>query len=111
MDSLIAKHNVVAVREALQTMPRGVEDTYDEAMERITGQNEDDKELAKRILSWVTFAHRPLKVEELQHALAIIPDMTHIDPDSIINEDILSSVCAGLIILDEHVRLVRKYFD
>jgi hypothetical protein len=33
--------------KALETLPRGLDDTYNEAMERIEKQNEDDRELAK----------------------------------------------------------------
>jgi len=114
MDSLVGKHSVTAVRKALEVLPKEVDDTYDEAMERIERQNEDDKNLAKPILSWITYARRPLTVSELQHALAVMPDMTDMDPDNIIDKDILTSVCAGLVVVDEEqstVRLVRKYLE
>ena len=112
MDSLIGKHTVAAVRKALQNLPREVDETYDDAWQRIERQNEDDRELAKRVFCWITYACRPLTVDELQHALAITPDMTEMDADNIIDEEILTSVCAGLVVIDEErriIRLVRMY--
>jgi hypothetical protein len=111
MDSLAGKHNLAAVRRALEILPKEMNGTYDVAMERIEQQNEDDKELAKQVFSWITHACRPLSIKELQHALAVMPGMTSMDPDAIIDEEILTSVCAGLIVIDEEssiVRLVRK---
>jgi len=107
----VAKHNLAAVRKALEILPKEMDGTYDEAMDRIERQNEDDKELAKQVFSWITHACRPLSVKELQHALAVMPGMTNVDPDAIIDEEILTAVCAGLVVIDDEsciVHLVRK---
>jgi hypothetical protein len=67
--------------------------------------------LAKRVLSWITYAVRPLSVKELQHALAVMPDTTELDPDDITDDEILTSICAGLVVIDEErnvIGLVRK---
>jgi ankyrin repeat domain-containing protein 50 len=112
MDSLMSKHSLAAARKALQNLPTEVDATYDEAMERIERQSEDDRDLAKQVISWITYAFRPLSVQELQHALAITPETTEMDYEAIIDEDILTSVCAGLVVIDEEssiCRLVRKY--
>jgi hypothetical protein len=110
MDAVVEKHNATAVRKVLENLPKEVDETYDEVMERIEQQNEADRTLAKRVLSWVTHACRPLDVDELQHALAIV-DGTILDHESITDEEILTSVCAGLVVVDGKrtiVRLVRK---
>jgi hypothetical protein len=111
MDSLVGKLNPRAVRTALENLPEGMDDTYDEAMERVERQDDSRKQLAKRVLSWITYAIRPLSVEELQHALAVMPDTTNLDPDDITDDEILTSVCAGLVVIDEErnvIGLVRK---
>jgi hypothetical protein len=90
-----------------------VDSTYDEAMNRIELQNQGDKELANQILSWIIFACRPLTVKELQCALAIAPGKAELDPLCIIFEESLTSVCAGLVVVDKErsaVRLVREFF-
>jgi len=111
MDSLLGKLNTQEVRKALQELPKGVDDTYEEAMARIERQDKPRAQLAEQVLSWITYAFRPLSVGELQHALAIKLEMTSLDPESIIDEEILTSVRAGLVIIDnkQHVvRLVRE---
>ena len=111
MDSLLGKLNTREVRKALQELPKGVDDAYEEAMARIERQDKPRAELAEQVLSWITYAFRPLSVKELQHALAIKLETTSLDPESIIDEEILTSVCAGLVIIDnkQHiVRLVRE---
>jgi hypothetical protein len=110
MDALVQKHNVTEVREALENLPRDVDETYNEAMERIERQNEADRALAKRVLSWVTHAYRPLTVCELQYALAVVHGTIALDLDNITDEEILTSICAGLLVVDEEqtIRLVRE---
>jgi hypothetical protein len=80
-------------------------------MKRIEGQPVGDREIAERVLSWITYARRPLSLEELQHAVAISSEMTEMDLDAVVEETILMSVCAGLVVVDKQnniVRLVRK---
>ena len=111
MDSLMGKLNARAVRTALDNLPEGMDDTYDEAMERVKRQDDSCKELAKQVLSWITYVVRPLSVKELQHALAVVPNTTNIDPDGITDDETLTSVCQGLIVIDEKrnvIGLVRK---
>jgi len=112
MDSLVGKLNARQVRTTLENLPEGMDNTYDEAMERVERQDDSRKELAKQVLSWITYAVRPLSVEELQHALAVVPDTTNLDPENITDEEILTSVCAGLVVIDGErnvIGLVRKY--
>jgi hypothetical protein len=111
MDSLVGKLNARQVRAALENLPEGMDGTYDEAMERVEQQDDRRKQLARRVLSWITYAVRPLSVKELQHALAVMPDTTKLDPDDITDDEILTSICAGLVVIDEErnvIGLVRK---
>ncbi|KAJ7136784.1 ankyrin repeat-containing domain protein [Mycena epipterygia] len=116
--SLATKNTIKAVREALQHLPKDLKHTYDDAMERIDRQNEDDKQLAHSALTWVANTKRPLSVAELREALAIEPDTTTLNVDNIVDINIVLSVCAGLIIVDETMSVVRlihytaqQYFD
>ena len=111
MDSLASKLHRRAVRDALDSLPTEVNATYDEAMARIKAQGKDALELAERVLSWIICAYRPLSLKELQHALAVSHDMTSMDLEAIVDEVILTSVCGGLVVIDENsnvIRLVRK---
>ncbi|KAF4341757.1 purine and uridine phosphorylase [Fusarium beomiforme] len=57
LDTLVGKTSVQAVRDALQKLPSGSNayyDAYEMAMERIMNQPTDHRDLAKRVLSWIT---------------------------------------------------------
>jgi hypothetical protein len=62
-------------------------------------------------LYWIAYARRLLSVGELQHALAVHPGMTEMDSYDIGDKHSLTSVCSGLVAIDQNmiVRLVRKY--
>ncbi|KAJ7147916.1 ankyrin repeat-containing domain protein [Mycena crocata] len=116
IDSLAAKHTVNAVREALKHLPRDLDSTYGEVMERINCQNEEDRKLALATLCWISNAEAPLSVSDLREALAMKPGMQSLDLNNLIEIDIILSVCAGLIIADgekpvpynpDHSELIR----
>jgi hypothetical protein len=99
MDSLSSKQTPNAVRKALQTLPTGVFEMYDDVLQRIEDQNADDSQLAKRTLMWLSLSLRPVTMRELQHAVTIDESFDELDEDDIPSEDIIVSVCAGLVSL------------
>ncbi len=107
MDSLSTKPNRKAVRDALEKLPDQLDGTYDEAMRRIESQNSDDRRIAERVLGWISFAKRPLSLLELQHALATEPGSARFDEDNVIDQELITSTCAGLVTIDEESSLVR----
>ncbi len=111
---------------------------YDEAMEQINAQLPDLRNLATRVLSWITCARRPLTVLELQHALAVEFDSdsdddsssndgscdNELDAENLLEPEVMVSVCAGLVTVNSDdsktgktgiIRLVhyttQEYFD
>ena len=106
-DSIVGLHNRAAVLEALDSLPTEIHGAYDIVMERIEQQGKIDNALARKVLLWITHARRPLSIEELQHALAILPGMTQMDADHVTDGDILISVCAGLVVVDMEQSVVR----
>jgi hypothetical protein len=71
MDSIKSQPTLGHIKRALQTLPQGMEgldETYGQAIKRIEGQGEGYRELAKRVLAWVTHAKRALHIAEVQHA-------------------------------------------
>ena len=72
-------------------LPAELDGTYKEAMARITAQPKQDREIAERALTWITYARRPLSLTGLQHALAISPGTTHLDPEAVVPEPLLTS--------------------
>ncbi|KAJ7453540.1 ankyrin repeat-containing domain protein [Mycena galericulata] len=110
IDSLAAKQSVKAVRNALRTMPNDLEHTYNEVVDRIDRQSEEDRNLAWLTLCWITHAKRPLRPPELREALAVEPGSTELDPENLLDIDTILSVCAGLVIMnkeDDTIRLIH----
>ncbi|OCL01946.1 hypothetical protein AOQ84DRAFT_199979 [Glonium stellatum] len=110
VDSLLDKKTTQKVKTTLQALKGGAESleiAYNEAIERIEGQLNGDKLLAKQALSWITYAQRPLSTQELCHALAIEIGDSELDPDAVYDIDDILSVCAGLVIVDSESNAVR----
>ncbi|THZ13932.1 hypothetical protein D6C91_07594, partial [Aureobasidium pullulans] len=81
---------------------------YEATMERINQQQKRRSDLGKRILAWVVHAKRPLRFEELNHALATRPGKRSIESGDMYAKEVILSVCVGLITLDvETLRLIH----
>ncbi|KAI9810381.1 MAG: hypothetical protein M1827_006267 [Pycnora praestabilis] len=110
IESLEEKQDRKAVRLALKRLLQKLNETYDKALKWIESQNEDDVRLAERILTWISFATRPLEVKEMQHAIAVMklePGDTYIEKDRLPEEDLLLTVCAGIVIIDKESNIIR----
>ncbi|KAJ7831588.1 hypothetical protein B0H14DRAFT_2365099 [Mycena olivaceomarginata] len=118
VNSLMNKKNVADVEDALTNLSSTLEGAYDDIVTRINQQSEGARKLAWRTLSWVLNAKTPLRPSQLREALAVEPGATALDPDGQTDMDIVISVCAGLVVIDEAddtVRLVhyttQRYFQ
>jgi hypothetical protein len=107
MDSLSRLLRPKEIRAALESLSDSIDVAYEQVMARIEEQTESRKALAGRVLSWVTYSRRQLSLKELQHALAVAPGMKEIDEDDIYDQDLLTSVCVGLVVLDEKSSIIR----
>ncbi|KAI8715241.1 AAA domain-containing protein [Fusarium sp. LHS14.1] len=72
-------------------------------------KTESQRDLAYRVLEWLTRAKRALTSWELRHALAVELDSEegHLDEDNLSEEDELVSSCAGLVIVDKASGIIR----
>ena len=112
MQALKDKVSMRKVKEALAQLPRGSGSAaskiaYDETMNRIRGQEKGFCDLAIATLSWISLAKTPLILEELQCALSVEPGDTAMDEANFVDQETLSSVCAGLVVVDHESRIVR----
>jgi len=80
---------------------------YDQARERINGQQSDLRALAIQVLSWITFAREPLTTLELQNALAVEDDATELDTENLPDIQDMITICAGLVTVDEESDIIR----
>lgn len=109
MDSLATKQTIKAVRIALDAFPEKSDRAYAKLMNRICDQSDEDCELAKRVISWIAYAYRPLVVREIQHGFALEAGDSEFDEEAVTIQEILTSVCAGLIIVDKVSMTIRVY--
>ncbi|OBT49911.1 hypothetical protein VE04_09679, partial [Pseudogymnoascus sp. 24MN13] len=110
VDSLLDKTTKSKVRAMLKGLSSGEEalkKAYDDAIKRIEAQQEGCSELAKRVLTWISYAERPLTTEELCHALAVNPGDTDLDTDNFEDMDDIVSFCAGLVTVDDNSNIIR----
>ncbi|EXK24229.1 hypothetical protein FOMG_19035 [Fusarium oxysporum f. sp. melonis 26406] len=80
---------------------------YDQAIERINTQETGLRELAIRVLSWITCAKRQLTTIELQHALATKMGNRTLDTGDMVPIEDIVAVCAGLVTVDKESDIIR----
>jgi hypothetical protein len=74
-------------------------------------------ELAKTTIGWITYAKRPLTVDELEHAVTIAIGSSSFGESNITYMEQMTLFFCGLVVVDEtthHIKLVhyctQKYF-
>ncbi|KAF3287442.1 hypothetical protein TWF970_007167 [Orbilia oligospora] len=82
-------------------------DAYTEVMKRIGQQGDKAQKSAKRTLSWIVCANRPLNTFELRHALAVTADKTDLNEDDCPEIDDVISTCVGLVVVDMESNIIR----
>ncbi|OTA70038.1 hypothetical protein K449DRAFT_321144, partial [Hypoxylon sp. EC38] len=101
LDSLSRAITLKDLKKELNRIPEGenvVKDTYDQAMTRIRDQGTEIEKFALRVIRWVCFAKRPLKLAELLCALAVSPEDIELDEDAVSDESDITNYCAGLVV-------------
>ncbi|OTA89984.1 hypothetical protein M434DRAFT_33979 [Hypoxylon sp. CO27-5] len=110
LDSLSRAITLKDLKKELNRIPEGenvVKDTYDQAMTRIRDQGTEIEKFALRVIRWVCFAKRPLKLAELLCALAVSPEDIELDEDAVSDESDITNYCAGLVVVEGDSKTVR----
>ena len=107
MDSLVTQTSPRHVLKALESLPEGLNETFGDTIDRIRSQSEAYWELAKRVISWIFYAKRPLQISELVIILAVETEDTKFDPLGLHEKDLILEVCCGLVSIDEQDGTVR----
>jgi ankyrin repeat protein len=91
----------------LRNLPRSLDETYKQVIERIESQGEYLHQLAKKAMCWLIHAKRILTITELRHAVAVEARTQKLDEEFIPDKEILASVCVGLVTIDTESDVVR----
>ncbi|AEO57476.1 hypothetical protein MYCTH_94266 [Thermothelomyces thermophilus ATCC 42464] len=106
LDALAKMHSPSELKSTLETLKGGAEAcerAYEETMERRI----EDEQFARRVLSWIVCAKRPLTTIELKHALAVRSSDTSLDGENVPDTDDIVSCCAGLVTVDKDSDVIR----
>lgn len=110
--ALSQEDNIRDLHEKLESLPAEISDTYTQSLARIKRQNRNQAERARQVLLWSAHAFRPLRVRELQQALAVRPDDTVFVHGGEPSIETLVSSCMGLVIIDkEDERIMNRNND
>ena len=99
--------NLVKFWEEIEQFPTDIGLFYAITVERIRAQHQEHTALAILVLIWLLYVKRPLSVKELQHAMAMNMETQQVESAAIVHEDILFSVCCGLVTIDKESRQVH----
>ncbi|KAI0132551.1 WD40-repeat-containing domain protein [Xylariales sp. AK1849] len=97
IDRISRCHRQEDVKKVLESTPTGMEQLYERMVDTVSNLRLDEEiPLAKILLSWATYAKRPLTVEELQELyasqLGSVMDLKHT----------ATEVCGQLVVIDSH---------
>ncbi|KAB8364846.1 hypothetical protein FH972_024709 [Carpinus fangiana] len=109
MDAIQHCVTLAQIRTTLRLLPSkhaAYDKAYDAAMERIGEQDTEESVLAKRTLSWIIYALRPLLASELSQALAIEPGFSEPTVEQMPSTRMILSVCAGLVVVDQESNII-----
>ena len=85
----------------------GLSDAYLATLARLKAQNGYKSVLGLKVLMWVVYSERPLKAQELCHALGVEIGSADLDPENVPALRTLLSSCLGLVTVEASSSTVR----
>jgi len=109
IDAILQRTTIGRRRQKLHAMTDGLglEGVYGETLSRIKGQGEEESRLGMAALMWISHSERPLKVNELCHALGVEIGAADLDSDNIPSIGTLLACCQGLVAVDKEASTAR----
>ena len=107
MESILKEQMVSTRREALKARAKHLVDAYDKMLSRVKAQDKAKEEIGMAALMWVSHSQRPLRADELCHALAVKIGSVDLDPESVPSIRTLLDCCQGLLAVDKEASTVR----
>ena len=102
IEAILGEVTIGQRRRKLEAMARGngLSDAYAATLTRIKAQKGNKSMLGLKVLMWVLYSERPLRVEELCHALGVEIGSQDLDPKNIPVMRTLQSACLGLVTVE-----------
>jgi len=110
IDAILGETSVARRKDMLRkvaTTGVDLDSVYDQTLRRIREQKGDRSRLGMEVLMWVSHAERPLRINELCHALAVEMEATDIDLENVRPLDTVLGSCFGLAVVDKETSTIR----
>ena len=102
IDAILGEVTIGQRRKKLEEMMRGngLSDAYIATLTRLKAQKGNKPGLGLKVLMWVLYSERPLRAEELCHALGVEVGSTDLDLECVPSLRTLLSSCLGLVTIE-----------
>ena len=109
IEAVLGEMTIGLRREKLEEMARGngLSDAYTATLARLKVQKGNKAAVGLKVLKWVLYSERPLRAEELCHALAVEMGSRDLNPKNIPVLRTLLSSCLGLVTVEASSSTVR----
>ena len=85
----------------------GLGGAYGATLGRIKGQGGEKARLGMAALMWISHSERPLKADELRHALAVEIGSPNLNTYNVPSISTLLACCQGLVVVEKEASRVR----
>ena len=109
IDAILGEVTIRQRRKKLDQMTHGngLDDAYTATLTRLRAQKGYKSVLGLKVLMWVLHSERPLKAQELCHALGVEIGSTNLDPENVPALRTLVGSCLGLVTVEASSLTVR----
>ena len=109
IDAILGEVTIRQRRKKLNEMTQGngLSDAYTETLSRLKAQRGYKSVLGLKVLMWVLYSERPLRVEELRHALGVEIGSADLDLENVPALRTVVASCLGLITVEASSYTVR----
>ena len=109
MDAILGEVTIRQRRKKLDEMTHGngLSDVYTTTLTRLKAQKGYRSVLGLKVLMWVLHSERPLRAQELCHALGVEIGSSDLDPENITALRTLVASCLGLVTIEASSSTVR----
>ena len=109
MDAILAEATIYQRRLALDKMTKGLglQDAYDNTLERIRRQGGSKSRFGVEVLMWISHSERPFRSQELCHALGVELGAEDFSTQNVLSIRTLLGYTLGLVTIDERASWPR----
>ena len=109
IDAILGEVTIRQRRKKLEEMTQGdgLSNAYTATLSRLKAQKGHKSVLGLKVLMWVLYSERPLRSEELCHALGVEIGSADLDPENVPALRTLVASCLGLVTVEASSSTVR----